>query len=209
MTPYAPPRVIFQRLLLFGLLLWLSACTVSPPTNQSDICDIFREKDDWYDDAASARDNWQSPIATMMAIMHQESRFKQRAKPPRSRILWIFPGPRASDAYGYSQAKEATWKWYIKSSGNYGADRDDFADAIDFIGWYNYTSTRRSNIKYNDSYHLYLAYHEGHGGFNRRTFNNKPWLKKVAKKVSARASRYAGQLAKCEESLKSPWWKFW
>lgn len=194
---------------LLLLMMTVSACTTSPPKNQENLCEIFREKDDWYEEAASARKNWQSPISTMMAIMHQESRFRQKAKPPRGRILWIFPGPRASDAYGYSQAKDATWKWYIKSSGNYGADRDDFADAIDFIGWYNNMSYRRSAIKPSDTYHLYLAYHEGHGGFNRRTFKNKAWLKKVATKVSARSRRYAAQLASCEAELKRPWWQFW
>lgn len=201
----SPIKLFFS----FVILFMLTACTSSPPKNLSNICEIFREKDNWYDKAADARDNWRSPISTMMAIMHQESRFRQKAKPPRTKILWIFPGPRLSDAYGYSQAKDDTWDWYMKSSGNYGADRDNFGDAIDFIGWYNHTSAKRSSIKSSDTYHLYLAYHEGHGGFNRRTFNKKPWLKKVAKKVSARSSLYASQLAKCEEELKSPWWHFW
>lgn len=195
-------------LILFSSLL-LSACTTSPPKNQNNICEIFREKDDWYDDAADARANWNSPIPIMMAIMHQESRFQQKAKPARIKILGFIPGPRPSDAYGYSQAKDATWDGYIKGSGNYGADRDDFADAIDFIGWYNNTSRKRCSIKPNDAYHLYLAYHEGHGGFNRRTFKNKQWLKDVAKKVSARSRLYTSQLNACEEELKSPWWHLW
>ena len=45
----------------------------------------------------------------------------------------------------------------------YGADRDDFNDAIDFIGWYNDQSSRRSKISKSDAYNLYLAYHEGQG----------------------------------------------
>ncbi len=196
-------------LLLLTVILVTAGCTVSPPKNQDNLCEIFREKDGWYDDAADARDNWNSPIPVMMAIMHQESRFKQKAKPPRTKILGFIPGPRPSSAYGYSQAKDGTWDWYMRSSGNYGADRDDFADAIDFVGWYNNTSAKKSNIKSSDTYHLYLAYHEGHGGFNRRTFKRKPWLTKVAKKVSARSRSYAAQLAKCEEELKSPWWQFW
>ena len=186
----------------------VSGCA-SAPQNPDNICDIFREKDDWYEDAAQARDNWGSTIPVMMAIMHQESRFKGRAKPPRRKILGFIPGPRPSDAYGYSQAKDDTWDWYLKSSGNYGADRNDFADAIDFIGWYNKTSNKRSKIDVSDPYHLYLAYHEGHGGFNRRTFKSKQWLKNVAKKVSARSRRYSVQLAQCEESLKKAWWEFW
>ncbi len=201
------PRRVSLIVVIASLLL--SACTVSPPRNQDDLCEIFREKDGWYDAAEDARSNWYSPIPVMMAIMHQESRFAQKAKPPRSKILWIFPGPRPSDAYGYSQAKDATWEWYIRSSGNYGADRDDFDDAIDFIGWYNSVSRRKSKIDPNDAYHLYLAYHEGHGGFNRRTFKNKPWLQTVAKKVSARARRYTSQLNGCEKDLQSPWWQFW
>lgn len=195
-------RLFFLVLVIAGI----SACTTAPPKNQDNLCEIFREKSGWYSDAANARDNWQSPIPVMMAIMHQESRFVAKAKPPRTKLFGLIPWFRSSSAYGYSQAKSSTWDWYQTSSGNYGADRDDFDDAIDFIGWYNHTSVQRSKIKPSDTYHLYLAYHEGHGGFNRRTFNGKPWLKKVAKKVSARSNRYRSQLLSCEEELKKPWW---
>ena len=70
----------------------------------------FEEKDDWYDDAADARDEWGSPIPVMMAIMHQESRFQADAKPPRKKLLGFIPGSRLSSAYGYSQAKTAPGK---------------------------------------------------------------------------------------------------
>ena len=196
------------RLLLLALLLLQAACSVSPPSNMDNLCEIFREKDDWYEDASDAANRWGTSIPVMMAMMHQESRFQQDAKPPRTRILWIFPGPRKSSAYGYPQAKDSTWDWYIDGSGNWGADRDDFADAIDFIGWYNHMSYNKNAIRKDDTYHLYLAYHEGHGGFNRRTFNNKPWLKNVAKKVSARSISYSSQLKSCEKDLKSSGWFF-
>jgi hypothetical protein len=185
-----------------------SACTTSPPKNPTNTCDIFREKGGWYDDAADARKEWGSPISVMMAIMHQESRFQAKAKPPRTKILWFIPGPRASSAYGYSQAKTTTWADYKRSAGRYGADRDDFADAIDFIGWYNYQSYKRSGISRSDPYSLYLAYHEGHGGFNRGTYKNKPWLIKVARKVESRAANYKAQLLACEEDLKKGGWFF-
>lgn len=189
--------------LLFSLL---TGCASTPPKQMNNLCEIFREKDDWYEDAAEAREQWGSSIGTMMAFMHQESRFQSKARPPRDYLLGFIPWFRPSSAYGYSQAKDSTWKYYQRSSGEYGADRDDFDDAIYFIGWYNRESVRRCNIAPNDTYHLYLAYHEGHSGFNRRSFKNKAWLKGVAKKVSARASRYNSQLASCEESLKKPWW---
>ena len=194
-------------LLLLGLTL-VTGCTTSPPSDTSNLCEIFREKDDWYDDAADARDEWGSPIPVMMAIMYQESRFQAKAKPPRKKIFGFIPGPRPSSAYGYSQAKKSTWKDYKKSAGRYGADRDDFADAIDFIGWYNFQSHRRSGVSRSDTYNLYLAYHEGHGGFNRRTYRNKDWLIGVARKVERKANTYQSQLSGCEEELKDKGWFF-
>lgn len=191
-----------NRALLLILLALVSGCTTTPPKQTDNICAIFREKDDWYEEAADAREEWGSPISVMMAILHQESRFHAKAKPPRKKILWVIPGPRPSTAYGYSQAKKSTWAEYKRSAGRYGADRDDFGDAIDFVGWYNAQSKRRSGISRSDPYSLYLAYHEGHGGFNRGTYRKKPWLMNVARKVERRAGSYRAQLLQCEESLK-------
>lgn len=190
------------RAALLLSLLFVTGCTTTPPTQTGDLCEIFREKDDWYEDAADAREEWGSPISVMMAIMHQESRFKAKAKPPRKKILGFIPGPRPSSAYGYSQAKKTTWAEYKRSAGRYGADRDDFSDAIDFIGWYNAQSNKRSGISRRDPYALYLAYHEGHGGYNRATYRKKPWLLRVARKVESRAGTYRAQLLQCEENLK-------
>jgi hypothetical protein len=191
------------KLLLAALLLAvLPACTTSPPKNTDNLCAIFREKDDWYDDAADARKEWGSPISVMMAVMHQESRFQAKAKPPRKKILGFIPGSRPSSSYGYSQAKKTTWAEYKRNAGRYGADRDDFADAIDFIGWYNFQSYKRSGLSRTDPYRLYLAYHEGHGGYNRGTYKKKAWLTKVARKVESRAATYRAQLTSCEKELK-------
>ncbi|AQA18820.1 hypothetical protein BST95_11795 [Halioglobus japonicus] len=196
------------RIVALLLLLILSGCATSPPSNQNNLCEIFREKKGWYDDAADARKEWGSPISVMMAIMYQESRFVAKAKPPRKKIFGFIPGPRPSDAYGYSQAKKSTWKDYKRSSGNYGADRDDFADAIDFIGWYNHQSNRRNGISKSDPYRLYLAYHEGHGGYSRGSYRSKDWLQGVARKVQKKADTYGGQLRSCEEDLKDDGWFF-
>jgi hypothetical protein len=196
------------RIPLLLLALLLTACTTSQPADTGNICSIFREKDDWYDDAADARDEWGSPIPVMMAIMHQESRFKAKAKPPRKKIFGFIPGPRPSNAYGYSQALKSTWDGYKRSAGRYGADRDDFADAIDFIGWYNHQSYRRNGIAKNDTYRLYLAYHEGHGGYSRASYRKKQWLMDVARKVQRRANSYQSQLTGCEEELKDGGWFF-
>ena len=193
---------------MLSCAIMLAGCTASQPKDTNDICAIFKEKDDWYDDAADARDEWGSPIPVMMAIMYQESRFQAKAKPPRKKILGFIPGPRPSSAYGYSQAKKSTWKDYKRSAGRYGSDRDDFADAIDFVGWYNFQSHTRSGISRKDTYRLYLAYHEGHGGYNRGTYRKKKWLMDVARKVERRANTYQKQLVGCEEDLSSGGWFF-
>ena len=198
-----------RSLLVLLLSVFVSACATSPPSDTSNVCEIFREKSGWYKDAKKARARWDTPISVMMAIMHQESRFVATAKPPRKKIWGIIPGPRPSDAYGYSQAKDATWEWYERSSGSYGADRDDFGDAIDFIGWYNDMSFRQNGIAKDDTFRLYLAYHEGHGGFKRKTYRDKQWLVDVARKVDGRANTYNTQLQGCVKSLEDDkWWDF-
>jgi hypothetical protein len=185
------------------VLLVLSACTTSPPRDVNNICAIFDEKDDWYDDASDAQDEWGSSIAVMMAIIHQESRFQADAKPARRRLLGFIPWTRPSSSFGYSQAKTTTWAEYKSDAGRFGADRDDFGDSIDFVGWYNFQSQKRSGLSGQNTYGLYLAYHEGHGGYNRASYLQKPWLMDVARKVEGRANTYLAQLSLCEEALKN------
>lgn len=190
----------------FVLAATVTGCVSTPPKHIDNICHIFDEKDGWYKDAKKASKRWGVPISTNMAMMHQESRFVAKAKPPRTRILWVIPGPRKSSAYGYSQAKDETWDWYKEQTGRWGADRNDFDDAIDFIAWLNHISVNKSKINASDTYSLYLAYHEGHGGYARKTYKSKPWLIKVARNVDTRARKYSAQLAKCEDRLNSSWW---
>ncbi len=194
-------KVCTPALFLFLALFW-GCGSPSPPKRLDNICEIFRENRDWYDDARDSYKKWGIPIPVMMAILHHESRYVSDAKPPRTTCLWIFPGPRPSSAYGYAQAKDNTWKEYQDSTGNSWADRDDFEDAIDFVGWYSHLSHKKCHIAKNDAYNLYLAYHEGRGGFNRKTYKKKAWLMRVARKVQATANRYKSQLAACEGEFK-------
>lgn len=190
-------------------LILLSGCVTSPPRQVENICGIFDEKKNWYKKASASQEKWGVSIPLMMAFMYQESAFQPKARPPRTRILWVIPGPRRSNAYGFAQAKTETWAWYKQQTGAWGADRDDFGDAIDFIGWYNHTSHKRNGIALNDPYNLYLAYHEGHGGYSRRTWQQKPWLGTIAGKVATRTSIYQQQLSQCEHRLdRGSWWFF-
>ena len=194
---------LMQRKLSIILLVAsiLAGCTSTTPRNRDNICKIFLEKSGWYKDAKKSSRRWGTDISVMMSMMYQESSFAARAKPPRTKILWVLPGPRPASAYGYAQATNATWRAYKKSTGRGGADRNKFNDAIDFIGWYNDQSQRKNKISKSDAYHLYLAYHEGQGGFARRTYKNKKWLKNVATKVTKRANIYRAQLDKCESKF--------
>ena len=198
-------RLVWIKPFLIGIIVMLvSGCVTSPPRKIDNLCSIFREKGGWHEEALDAAKKWGTEVPVLMAIMHQESKFIGDNKPDFEWFLFV-PLGRASSAYGYAQALDGTWNAYEKASGNRGADRDNFADAIDFIGWYNAQSYRRNGIRRNDTYHLYLAYHEGHGGFNRRSFKNKTWLKKVAKKVSARSIVYRRQYQSCKGSLDDGW----
>lgn len=198
------------RLLLVLLALLMAGCATRPPSNPENICAIFEEKDgwfeDWFEDAEAAEDHWNIPIPVMMATMHQESKFQAKAKPKRKRILWIIPWKRPSSAYGYAQVLDDTWDVYRKDTGNGGADRDEFDDAIDFVGWYHDRSAKKLGIGRSDANRLYLAYHEGHGGYARGTYQKKKWLLDVAKKVEVRSKTYGTQLAKCRDDLEGPWW---
>jgi hypothetical protein len=174
------------------------ACATAPPRNVSNACAIFAEYDDWYPDAQAASRRWGVPLPVLLAIIHQESAFRSDAQPPRTWYLGFIPGPRPSSAYGYSQALDGTWDRYIAATGNHGADRDDFDDAVDFIGWYVNETAKRNRIAKSDAYHQYLAYHEGHGGFAKGSYRKKPWLMERAKQVRRQADRYSAQLARCK-----------
>jgi hypothetical protein len=185
---------------VFLLAILLAGCATSPPSNTSNICSIFQEKDGWYASAKSSAKRWNAPIPVQLAIMNHESAFVDDARPARVRFLGI-PLWRPTSAFGYGQATDQTWDSYVKNTGNSGADRDDFGDAIDFVGWYMHQSMVKLGLGKDDGYNHYLAYHEGHGGFKRGTWRGKPWLQGLARKVAATAPRYQKQLSSCQAEL--------
>lgn len=181
-------------------------CASRPPADPSNVCYIFEEKRKWYKASRAAEKRWSVPIPVMMSFLYQESAFRARAKPPRKWYFGFIPGPRPSSAYGYAQAIDATWRTYRKKAGRRGADRDNFADAVDFVAWYNHESSRILGLPKHDADQLYLAYHEGAGGFRRGSYRQKPWLIKTARKVELRANQYTRQLRGCRKKLDRPWW---
>jgi len=136
-----------------------------------------------------------------------ESSYDAKARPPRTKLLWVIPWVRPSSAYGYAQATDEAWRDYTRSTGRgFGADRNDFGDAMDFVGWYHRRSADQLGLPRDDAYSLYLAYHDGVSGFRRGTWRSKGWLKDAARRVARRAQAYQGQLARCEDDLDDPWW---
>ncbi len=198
-------KIIF----FFYLVFSLCACTATTPKRTSDVCAIFKEKNSWYADAKESYEKWGLPIHVNMAIMYQESRFVADAQPPRTKLLGIIPWSRPSSAFGYAQVLDGTWEQYLKNNNVWGADRDDFSDANDFIGWYCVISHNKLNIPLWNTQKLYLAYHEGHAGYKRKSYLKKPWLMRVAKKVANKSQQFKKQLSSCKDELESTSWFFW
>jgi hypothetical protein len=190
--------------------LLLSGCASTPPRQPEDVCAIFDERHAWYRSARRAEQRWGTPVAVKMAIAYRESSYVARARPPRTRLLWVVPWRRPSSAYGFAQATDAAWSDYVRATGRTRASRRNFSDAMDFIGWYNDVSHRRLGIARDDAFQLYLAYHEGHGGYARGNHRNKPNVQRYAAEVRDRSQRYARQLERCQRDLdrRRWWWPF-
>jgi hypothetical protein len=187
-----------MKRVLCGLLLLLTACSELPPKNPDNLCAIFQEKSAWYEDSKQAAQRWSVPVPVLMAIMAQESSFVSDAKPPRTWLLGFIPWTRPSSAYGYAQAVDGTWELYQNKAASFGADRDDFSDAVDFIAWYNHISHKQLGIALHDVKNLYLAYYEGLEGYARKSYANNARLVKTAAEVARRAKLFQNQLSNCQ-----------
>ena len=185
-----------KKLVLFSTFLAVTSCANSIPSNQDDICDILNENPRWQNSLLRAKQKWNSDPSTVMAIIRQESSFDSNAAPDREKILGFIPWKRPTSAKGYAQAIEGTWEEYQKETGNNRAKRSNFDNSVDFIGWYlsKASSVRIRNYEVDK---LYLAYHEGYGGYKRGSYKDKDWLKDIARKVKYNAVRYERQLKNC------------
>jgi hypothetical protein len=189
-----------RTFLLGGSFLVVTGCgsrQFSAPRNLDDACRFIDERPQYFRAMRRAERRWGVPVHVQMATFHQESRFVGDARPPYRYSLGVIPMGRASSAFGYSQALDGTWDEYRAETGNRRARRTDIDDAADFMGWYMTLSRERNGIALNDARNQYLAYHEGHAGFRRGSYNSKPWLLTVADRVATRAALYQGQLTMC------------
>ena len=184
-------------------LTLLSGCLSTPqPSNDeiADACLMLKENRHWYKALRNSAKDWGAPMGYQLAVIKQESNFDRKAKPAREKgfLFGLFPGKRPSTAYGYAQALDTTWDTYKRETRNGGADRHDFDDSVDFIGWYYANSGKITGLSQYDYRGHYLAYHEGPNGYLRGSWRKKRWLVNTANKVSSNAQRYESQIRNCK-----------
>ena len=187
-------------------LFLVSGSVNAAPRDANNMCTILAQKKGWYAAGVKASKRWELPMHIGLAFIHRESSFVAKAKPPRKKVLGIVPWRRSSSAYGYAQATDEAWKDYKKDTGRRFVQRDDFADALDFIGWYNDRSHKLLKLRKNDAYRLYLAYYNGHTGYSQGRWRKSNTIKGYAKKAAAQASLYKKQLRSCRGKSKKRSW---
>ena len=191
----------------------LVGCAGTPPREPTNLCAIFRERPDWYEASRDSYRKWGVSVPLQMAVIQRESSFQSDARPPRTWFLGFIPGPRASTAYGYGQVLDGTWDGYQRATGNRGADRNDFSDVTDFIGWYGSVGQAGHGISARSPEAFYASYHVGHVGYKRGRHHNNATAQRAIRDVHRRSGLYADQYNRCREELddlvdSSWWWPF-
>ena len=182
------------------IVLLVASCgggQTSAPRNLDNACALLKERPEYLKAFRNVERKWGVPIHVQMATIHQESKFVADARTPFRYVLGVVPMGRQSSAFGYSQALDATWDEYRTDQNRRSAKRDRIKDASDFMGWYMNVSRERNGIALTDARNQYLAYHEGHTGFRKGSYNRKSWLVAVSGKVQARSEMYEQQIAGC------------
>jgi hypothetical protein len=189
------------RTLLALVLLALVAGCATAPRQTRNICAVFDQRNglftNWERAAERTEKKYGVPVPILMATMSTESGFQPYARPPRTKLFGFIPWTRPSTAYGYSQALDGTWDHYQSATGNWAARRTNFADAIDFIGWYHSQNSQVSGIALNDAYGLYIAYYSGPKGYMRGDWRSNAQLQKTAQRFANMAATYQQQLQEC------------
>lgn len=205
---YVTNRLV-RRVVVLALCALAAGCATTPPKQQHDLCAVFEQYPSWYDFARASEQKWGVPIHIQMAFVRHESSYREDAQPPYEWFLFI-PLGRPSSAKGYAQIQDPAWRDYRNETGGLFKSRSDMEDALDFVGWYNNKSNRMLGISKTDAKRLYLAYHEGHGGYKRGTYRNKPQLNQIANRVDSTARQYGAQLRRCEDEFKCRrWYQVW
>lgn len=179
---------------LIGMLC-LSGCyrEYKPSDYDHNICQVVQGQG-WSKALHRAANDHQISPGLVLSVIYHESSFKHDARPKPYKILGLIPWRRSS-SYGYGQIKDETWEWYKSHNPGWFQSRTHFSDTVDFIGWYYKIFKRKSEN--HDAHNFYLAYHEGLGGYQRKTYEGNDWLLNKANMVSERAKYYDEVLLDC------------
>lgn len=153
-----------------------------------DACDLFQQKIGWRTITSEASEKWGIPVSVILAIMHQESRFKSTA------------AAKTSTAFGYSQALDGTWAEYQAEMNTSHAVRTSLSDSADFIGWYMTRTEEKIGLPLDDVAAHYLSYHEGPAGYRSKRWKKQSKLIQISENVAERAKVYEVQLRQCRPS---------
>lgn len=175
------------RLATLLLAITLCACrpreAAAPPAPAPNAtCALLASHPSWTQALAHAERRWGAPPYLLLAFIRQESNFRRDARSPKTR------GP-----YGYPQAVARTWETYRQALRRPHADRNDFADAVDFVGWYAHRTRERTGAEYLNVTAHYFAYSRGPAASGPPTVA----ARRNAAKVAAFARRYAIDLRAC------------
>ena len=187
------------RIVLTAVGLALLAGCATAPKQTRNICAVFDERDglfsSWQSAAERTEKKYGVPVPILMATMYTESGFQPYARPPSTKLFGFIPWTRPSTAYGYSQALDGTWAQYQREAGGFSARRSNFADAVDFVGWYHAKTADTYGVAKNDTYRLYMAYYLGWTGFKRGNWSAS--VQNYARDTDKMARKYATQLQQC------------
>ena len=168
------------KILCVAGVLTISGCATAPHSINN-VCAVFEQQDGWFNDwhssARAASRKYGIPVPILMATIRKESGFRSNAKPPRKQLLGFIPWKRPSSAYGSRRA--------------------NFADAVDFVGWYHAKTVSKYGVAPNDAFNLYLAYYSGWGGYGRGSWRSNAGLQRTARETAEMAQSYATQLDSC------------
>ena len=192
-----PKRLRALRVLTVLVILYPLTSGESLPAQRHDLCGLFVEKPGWHAAIDASARRWNVSIGLQMAILRQESDFHAKARPPRQKLLGFVPWRRPSTAYGYGQVLDSTWDDFRQLPGQGAARRDRFDDVAAFMGWYLNRLHQATGVAKDDAFSLYLAYHEGPGGYARSSYQGKAWLLDVARQVARQRDSYDAQLGDC------------
>ena len=138
-----------------------------------------------------------------------------------NRVIGAMPGRRANGSGSYRSAvrllPRVMRRHRIRSGTNTKRSGDvcSAAAATWKMPWTssagtNHRTRRQLGIPLTDAQRLYLAYHEGQGGYRRGTWMDKPKVQRAARRVAATSDRYRAQLARCESSFRcDSWYQVW